>query len=85
MHTCLPWLLTYDIQSKTFLVPGNNTSSPTLRAACKLQVFENRLLRNAFGTRNDEVNNLGYYIMRGFVIYTGHLILLGGVGYYGRS
>jgi hypothetical protein len=34
---------------------GCETWSPTLREECRLRVFENRVLRNIFGPRRDEV------------------------------
>jgi hypothetical protein len=43
----------------------------------KIQAFENKLLRKISGPERDEVNSLGYYIMRNFMIYTGHPVLLG--------
>jgi hypothetical protein len=34
------------------------------------------VLRKIFGLKRDEVDNIGYYIMKNFVIYMGHLVLL---------
>jgi hypothetical protein len=36
-----------------------------------------RVLRKIFRLKNNEVSNLEHYIMRKFLIYTGHLVLLG--------
>jgi hypothetical protein len=38
--------------------------------------FENKLLRKIFGTYNDELDSSEYNIMRKFMIYTYHLVLL---------
>jgi hypothetical protein len=47
-----------------------------LRERHKLEMYENKVLRKIFVLKKDEVG-LGHYTARNFMIYTGHLILLG--------
>jgi len=39
-------------------------------------VFENEVLRRICGPDKEEVSNLGYYVTRNFMVYTGYLVLL---------
>jgi len=48
-----------------------------LREEHTLQVSKSKTLRKISGPEKDNINNLRYYITRNFVIYTGHLLLLG--------
>jgi hypothetical protein len=42
-----------------------------------LKAFENRVLRGMFGPKGEEVEGVGKdYIMRNFIIYTLHQILI---------
>jgi len=52
---------------------GCKTWSLTLRVELRLRVFENRVLRELFGTKRDEVNGSGEkYVMRSLMICTAH-------------
>jgi hypothetical protein len=43
----------------------------------KLQVSGNEVVRKMFRPKKDKyVGNQGYYMMRNFIIYTGHIVLL---------
>jgi len=50
--------------------------SLTLKEAHKLQGYENKVLRKTFEPKKDEVSAIGYHVTN-FVIYMGHLVLLG--------
>jgi hypothetical protein len=53
------------------------TRTLILRKEHTLQVTEIKVLREMFGPREMKyVGNGGYYTVRSFVIYTGHLVLL---------
>jgi hypothetical protein len=59
---------------------GCETWSFILWEECRLLVFENRVLRRAFGPKRDEVTWIGEnYIMRNFMISTFHPIFLGDI------
>ena len=67
---------------RTMILPvvlyGCETWSLTLREECKLQVFENRVLRRVFGPKRDEVQGNGEnYTMRSLGIFTPYPILCG--------
>ena len=53
--------------------------SLTLKVEYRLRVFKNRVLRNIFGPKKDEVNRgmEKNYIMRRVIICTAHQILFG--------
>ena len=80
-----PSLLSKNLKIKiyrTIILPvvlyGCETRSLTLREERRLRVFENRVLRRAFGPKRDEVAGNGEnYIMRSLVICTPYPILCG--------
>jgi hypothetical protein len=48
------------------------------REGDNLQTFENKMLRKIFVANTDAVcEQLGWFILRNFIIYTGHLLVLG--------
>jgi hypothetical protein len=47
------------------------------REEYKSQISANEMLRRIFGPKNDDPGRFGYYIMSNFIVYSGHVIVLG--------
>jgi hypothetical protein len=60
----------YKTISLPFVLYGCEKGSPSLTEACTLEAYGNKAHRKIFGPKKDDMEGL-------FVIYTGHLILLG--------
>jgi len=66
----------YSIMTLPVVLYGCETWSVTMREQHRLRVFENRVLREVFGAKRDEVTGSGEnYIMRNFMVCFPHQLL----------
>ena len=53
---------------------GCESWSLTLREECRLRVFENRILKQIFGTKKDEMGSGEGSTLKNFIVFTVQLI-----------